>query len=71
MPADDLILNVRQIAGYTPTANAMSTDMILMQRGGLGGPYLGISPAALVATALANGGGMAIGGQLLAAAIQA
>jgi len=70
MPADDLVLNVRQIAGYTPTSNAPSSASILMQLAGLGSAYASISPAALVGTALANGGDMAIGGLLSVAAVQ-
>jgi Chaperone of endosialidase len=57
MPSDDLVLNVRQIANYPPTADAFLTDMLLLQRGGIGGPYQSISAPALVATALAGGGG--------------
>ena len=66
MPADDLVLNVKQIAGYTATANAPPTAALLMQLGGLGGAYASISPADLVATALNQGGDMAIGGKLSA-----
>jgi Chaperone of endosialidase len=66
MPADDLVLNVKQIAGYTATANAPPTAALLMQLGGLGGPYVSISPAALVATALSNGGDMSVAGVLSA-----
>jgi Chaperone of endosialidase len=67
MPADDLVLNVRQIAGYGEASNAINTDAILIQRGGLGGPYLSIEAATLVATALsAPGGNMTVGGALSA-----
>jgi hypothetical protein len=58
MPADDLVLNVRQIAGYPATGNASSTASLLMQLG-LGGAYVSISPQALVGTALAISGGSA------------
>jgi hypothetical protein len=68
MPADDLVLNVRQIAGYPATGNASSTASLLMQLG-LGGAYVSISPQALVGTALANGGDMAIAGSLSVQAI--
>jgi hypothetical protein len=72
MPDDDLILNVRQIDGYPTAGNAIASDAILLQRGGLGGPYLSISPVAFVSTALATpGAGMAIGGQLSALSVQA
>ena len=64
MPADDLVLNVRQIAGYPPTSNAPSSASILMQLAGLGSAYASISPQALVATALSTGGDMSIAGAL-------
>jgi hypothetical protein len=64
MPADDLVLNVRQIAGYPPGGVAPPNSALLLQIGGLGGPYQCISPAALVATALQQGGDMAIAGAL-------
>jgi Chaperone of endosialidase len=71
MPSDDLVLNVRQIAGYTPTGNAPNTAALLMQLAGLGSAYASISPQALVATALASpGSGMAIGGQLSVQSVQ-
>jgi hypothetical protein len=63
MPSDDLILNVRQIAQYTPTANAPTNASLLMQLG-IGGPYQSISPQDLVGTALSTGGSMVIGGPL-------
>jgi hypothetical protein len=70
MPSEDLILNVRQIAGYPPAANAPSSAALLMQLAGLGSAYASINPAALVGTALAQGGDMAIGGLLSVAATQ-
>jgi hypothetical protein len=70
MPADDLIFNVRQIAGYPPADNAPASAGILMQIAGLGSAYVCISPAALVATALAiPGGDMSIGGSFTAPAV--
>jgi|SRR5580692_3717980 hypothetical protein len=54
MPADDLVLNVKQIAGYTEVGSTLPTDALLLQRGGLGGPYQSISPEALVGTALSG-----------------
>jgi hypothetical protein len=71
MPADDLVLNVRQIASYPPNGAAPSTAAILMQIAGLGSPYQQISPRDLVGTALATGGDMAIAGRLAAQAISA
>jgi hypothetical protein len=64
MPSDDLVLNVRQIAGYPASAIAPPPASLLMQIAGLGSAYASISPAALVGTALAQGGDMAIGGDL-------
>jgi Chaperone of endosialidase len=63
MPSDDLVLNIRQLAGYPPTGNAPTNASLLMQLG-IGGPYVSISPQALVGTALATGGSMAIAGPL-------
>jgi hypothetical protein len=68
MPADDLALNVRQVAGYPPIGNAPTSAALLMQLG-LGGAYVSVSPQALVSTALATGGDMAIGGKLALQAI--
>jgi hypothetical protein len=64
MPLSDLAINVRQIAGYPPTGNAIASDELLLQRGGLGGPYVSITAPNFVGTALATGGDMAIGGEL-------
>jgi hypothetical protein len=71
MPSGDLILNVKQIAGYPSAGNAIPSDAIVIQRGGLGGAYMSIDAPDFVGTALASGGEMAIGGQLLAGSIQA
>lgn len=54
MPADDLVLNVRQIANYTDGGYAHSDDQILLQRGGLGGPYFSLEAGDFVSTALAG-----------------
>jgi Chaperone of endosialidase len=57
MPADDLVLNVRQIAGYPDAGGeAQPTDSLVIQRGGLGGPYLSIDAQDFVSTALMSGG---------------
>ena len=71
MPADDLVLNVRQIAGYPPASNAPPGSSILIQLGGLGGAYASISPAAFVGTALAQGGDMTMSGAFSAASMSA
>ena len=70
MPADDLILNVRQIDGYPSTGQAASSDAIVLQRGGLGGPYMSINAPAFVGSALAGGGDMNIAGMLAAQSLQ-
>jgi hypothetical protein len=71
MPADDLAINVRQIAGYGPVDQASPTMALLVQLAGLGSAYASISPADLVGTALAfPGRDMAIGGQLKAQSVQ-
>ena len=66
MPADDLVLNVRQIAGYPPVTSAPTSSALLLQLAGLGSSYASISPADFVGTALSTGGDMAIGGALTA-----
>lgn len=66
MPADDLLLNVRQIGNYSPVTSAPTSALLLLQLAGLGSAYASISPADLVGTALASGGAMAIGGPLTA-----
>jgi Chaperone of endosialidase len=60
MPSDDLLLNVRQIANY-PTTGVSPSDQILLQRGGLGGPYLQTTAIDLVSTALIDGGPLQVG----------
>lgn len=67
MPSDDLILNVRQIAGYPDASAAQAGDAVLIQRGGLGGPYYTLTAQEFVGTALAAGGtDMTIAGALTA-----
>jgi hypothetical protein len=68
MPADDLTINVRQIAGYGAVAQASQTMALLVQVAGLGSAYASISPQDLVGTALATGGDMSVGGVLSAQA---
>lgn len=68
MPSDDLLLNVRQIGNFAPVGSAAPADLVLLQRGGLGGPFVSISPAALVSTALAQGGNLWVGGAVEALA---
>lgn len=54
--ADDFVINVRQIAQYPQKVTAISSDALLIQSGGIGGPYNYISPVDLVGTALAQEG---------------
>lgn len=70
MPSDDLILNVRQINGYPAAGAGQITDTILIQRGGLGGPYYSISAGSLIGNALTVGGEMTVGGQITAYSFQ-
>jgi hypothetical protein len=71
MPADDLVLNVRQIANFVAVSSASVADAVLMQRG-LGGPYYQIAASDLVGTALASGGGdLSVNGSVLASIVQA
>jgi hypothetical protein len=51
MPADDLILNVRQIAGYPPL-DPVDPDFTVVVQAGLGGPYYSAQADVLVSTAL-------------------
>jgi hypothetical protein len=60
MPDDDIILSVRQVAGFTPVDSTGSADTVLLQRGGLGGPYVSIDANAFARTALEEGGPLAI-----------
>jgi hypothetical protein len=54
MPADDLILNVRQIAGYPPV-DAVDPAMSVVMQLGLGGPYYSAAADVLVSSALEDG----------------
>ena len=51
----DLVLNVRQIGQYPLETSATAGDLLLLQQGGVGGPYKTINPFALVESALADG----------------
>jgi hypothetical protein len=70
MPSDDLVINVKQIANYVGAVATTAGDALLLQRGGLGGPYLQITPAILVGSALAQGGDMVVMGTITAERIQ-
>ena len=72
MPSDDLVLNVRQIAGYPPlVGNTPPQGALLIQTAGLGSAYASVSPTVLVGTALAvPGANMNVGGQVAALSFQ-
>ena len=56
--ADDFILQVKQIAQY-PAATSVNEalgDVLLLQQGGVGGPYASLNPLTLFQTALLHGG---------------
>ena len=55
---DDFVLNVKQIASYplAPSVLPARGDVLLLQQGGLGGPYQSLDPLVLFATALTQGG---------------
>jgi hypothetical protein len=61
MPDDDIILSVRQVAGFTPVDSTGSIDTVLMQRGGLGGAYVSIDANLFARTALEEGGPLGVG----------
>jgi hypothetical protein len=72
MPSDDVILDLKQIAGFPLSGSAIQGDKVVLQRGGLGGPYVSIDPINLIGTALATpGDNMAIGGQLQVQSVEA
>ena len=48
----DLVIDVRQIASYPATDTVSADDTILLQRGGLGGPYISATASAVVSSAL-------------------
>lgn len=52
MPSDDLILNVRQITQYPQKTQVGAQDSVVIQSGGLGGPYGSVAATDFVATAL-------------------
>jgi hypothetical protein len=52
MPADDLILNLRQIAAYP--ASGDPDAQLIAQSGGLGGPYVTMTPAQVIDAAFAS-----------------
>jgi hypothetical protein len=64
LPSDDLILNVRQIAQYPQVVAVDPLAAVLVQDGGIGGPYQYVAAQDLVGHALAGDGSMNIGGSL-------
>jgi hypothetical protein len=63
---DDFVLNVRQIGNYPEATFAGPNDLLLLQQGGLGGPYAAITAQLLVLTGASAGGDiqLAVGGGL-------
>lgn len=57
----DLILNVRQISNYPELTQSDGSETLLVQQGGLGGPYASIGVQALVSTGLGDDGSMSVG----------
>src|SRR5215475_4006606 len=59
--SDDLVLSVRQVMEYPLKGGASAGDAVLMQTGGLGGPYVYTTAAGLVTGAMAEDGPLGIG----------
>lgn len=57
----DLVIDVRQISSYPTIGASNGSETLLLQQGGLGGPYATINAETLVTTALNDGGSMGIG----------
>jgi hypothetical protein len=53
---DDFVVNVRQIGQYPIATTTGPNDLLLLQQGGLAGPYVSITPINLVGTALRQEG---------------
>ena len=53
---DDFVLSVRQILQYPQQSAVQGSDALLLQRGGLGGPYISAAIKDALATALNLGG---------------
>jgi hypothetical protein len=53
---DDFVVNVKQIGNYPAATTAGAADLLLLQQGGLGGPYASIDPVTLVGLALSKEG---------------
>ena len=54
--ADDLVLDVREITQFPPKVQADPTDAIVIQNGGLGGPYQMVNALGLVVGAVSDPG---------------
>src|SRR5262252_9714721 len=55
-PLDDITSSriVKQIASFPRTPTALPDDLLLLQRYGLGGPYISLPVATVLATGLTN-----------------
>jgi hypothetical protein len=49
---DDFVINVRQIGQYPVVSTNGAGDLLLIQQGGIGGPYAAINPSDLINTAM-------------------
>ena len=56
--SDDFVVNVKQIGQYPLATSFAPTDVLLIQKGGTGGPYNSLDPTTLFTTALAAGGSL-------------
>jgi hypothetical protein len=59
--SDDFVVTVKQITSYPFTASANYNDAVLIQQGGVGGPYAWTDPNGLLAPLAAEGGPLGIG----------
>jgi len=59
--AGGLTVSVRQIGSYPTTQPAIPSDLVLTQRGGLGGPYLAPTAYDLITQVLADSGPLGVG----------
>lgn len=53
----DLVVNIRQIGSYPPLNPITGTETLLVQSGGLGGPYYSVEMSEMIIDALAAAGG--------------
>jgi hypothetical protein len=61
MPSPDLVLSVRQISQFPTKQLASADDLVLVQNGGIGGPYETVPAYGITQGALETGGPYALG----------